>query len=489
MHRVDGFSAHRWLVPDAARRRQTKENHPQSGLSNALKRYRRAMSKPYACYDALVLKPKTCWMSHKRKISVIGLGYVGLPAAAAFARSAVPVIAYDIDARRIAELSRGHDRTGEVDSADLKAAGLRFSASPKDLGMADFHIVTVPTPIDASKQPNLEPLKSASTAIGSVLKPGDIVVYESTVYPGVTEEVCIPVLEGVSGLRWKTDFNVGYSPERINPGDRERRFENILKIVSADTPQTLDIVDAVYRSVVKGGTHRAPSIRVAEFAKVLENTQRDVNIALINEVALICNRLGVDTQDVLHAAGTKWNFLPFRPGLVGGHCIGVDPFYIAHKAEAVGYHPEVIHSGRRVNDGMGFYVANRVARSIMRGAGTGRPLVTVLGVTFKENVPDIRNTRVVDIVRELADFGIAVQLHDPMADGDLLKAEYGLSLTALGELEPADAVVLAVAHRAYREGGWSLVQPLLKPDSGFVADVPALLDRATTPAGVTLWRL
>jgi UDP-N-acetyl-D-galactosamine dehydrogenase len=428
-------------------------------------------------------------MNHKRKISVIGLGYVGLPAAAAFARSAVPVVGYDIDERRIAELTRGHDRTGEVEPAGLKAAGLRFSASAKDLETADFHIVTVPTPIHASKQPNLEPLKSASTTIGSVLKPGDIVVYESTVYPGVTEEICIPALERASGLRWKTDFNVGYSPERINPGDRERRFDNILKIVSADTPETLEIVDAVYRSVVKAGTHRAPSIRVAEFAKVLENTQRDVNIALINEVALICDRLGVDTQDVLHAAGTKWNFLPFRPGLVGGHCIGVDPFYIAHKAESVGYHPEVIHSGRRVNDGMGVYVANRVARSIMRGARNGRPLVTVLGVTFKENVPDIRNTRVIDIVRELEDFGIGVQLQDPMADGDLLHEEYGLTLTALDALKPADAVVLAVAHRAYRDSGWTLVSGLLQPSGGFVADIPALLDRKSIPVGVTLWRL
>src|SRR5229473_2763398 len=413
-------------------------------------------------------------MSHKRKISVIGLGYVGLPAAAAFARSAVPVVGYDIDERRIAELTRGHDRTGEVESAGLKAAGLRFSASAKDLATADFHVVTVPTPIHASKQPNLEPLKQASATLGGILKPGDIVVYESTVYPGVTEDVCIPVLERSSGLKWRTDFNVGYSPERINPGDRERRFETILKVVSADTPETLEIVDAVYRSAVRAGTHRAPSIRVAEFAKVLENTQRDVNIALINEVALICDRLGVDTQDVLHAAGTKWNFLPFRPGLVGGHCIGVDPFYIAHKAESVGYHPEVIHSGRRVNDGMGVYVANRVARSVMRRAVAGKPVVTVLGVTFKENVPDIRNTRVVDIVRELEDFGITVQLNDPMADGDLLQEEYKLSLTALDKLQPADAVVLAVAHRSYRDPGWALVSKLLKP-GGFVADVPALL--------------
>ncbi|OFW97523.1 MAG: GDP-mannose dehydrogenase [Alphaproteobacteria bacterium RIFCSPHIGHO2_12_FULL_66_14] len=424
-----------------------------------------------------------------RRISVLGLGYVGLPVAAAFGRAGFHVVGFDLDAKRIAELSRGHDRTREVEAEALRAPGLRFTSRPEDLCTADFHIVTVPTPIDASKTPDLKPLKSASAMIGAVLKRGDIVVYESTVYPGVTEDVCIPVLEAASGLKWKADFNVGYSPERINPGDRERRFGNILKIVSADMPETLDVIDITYRSVVQAGTHRAPSIRVAEFAKVLENTQRDVNIALINEIALICDRLGVDTQDVLQAAGTKWNFLPFRPGLVGGHCIGVDPFYIAHKAEEVGYHPHVIQSGRRVNDSMGFYVGNRVARSIMRTAGNGRPLVTLLGVTFKENVPDIRNTRVVDIARELKDFGIAVQLHDPMADGDLLHQEYGLSLTPLDVLRPADAVVLSVAHRSYREGGWDLVRPLLKSAGGFVADIPAVLDRATTPADVILWRL
>jgi len=425
----------------------------------------------------------------KRHISVIGLGYVGLPVATGFGRAGYRVLGFDIDPRRVAELAKGHDRTGEVQAADLTAPGLRFSSQSGDLAAADFHIVTVPTPIDASKQPDLAPLKGASATIGRTLKRGDIVVYESTVYPGVTEEICIPMLEKASGLKWKTDFNVGYSPERINPGDKERRFDNILKIVSADTPETLDIIDATYRSVVSAGTHRAASIRIAEFAKVLENTQRDVNIALINEVALICDRLGVDTRDVLEAAGTKWNFLPFRPGLVGGHCIGVDPFYIAHKAEEVGYHPHVIHSGRRVNDGMGVYVANRVARSIMRSTRNGRPTVTVLGVTFKENVPDIRNTRVIDIVRELEDFGITVQLHDPMADSDLLHEEYGRALTSLDQLKPADAVVLAVAHRVYRDGGWNLVQPLLKPSGGFVADVPALLDRSATPSGVTLWRL
>ncbi len=426
----------------------------------------------------------------KRHISVIGLGYVGLPVAAGFGRAGYQVLGFDVDSRRIAELSRGHDRTGEVEPALLKAPGLSYSSDPRTLAAGDFHIVTVPTPIDASKQPDLTPLKGASETIGRVLKRGDIVVYESTVYPGVTEDVCIPVLERSSGLKWKIDFNVGYSPERINPGDKERRFDNILKIVSADTPETLDIVDATYRDVVTAGTHRAGSIKVAEFAKVLENTQRDINIALINEVALISDRLGIDTRDVLDAAGTKWNFLPFKPGLVGGHCIGVDPFYIAHKAEEVGYHPHVIHSGRRVNDSMGVHVANRVVRSVMRNSRNGRPIVTVLGVTFKENVPDIRNTRVVDIVRELEDFGITVQLHDPMADGGLLHEEYDLALTPLDALQPADAVVLAVAHRLYREGGWPLVKPLLKPAGGrFVADVTGLLDRATTPQGVTLWRL
>jgi UDP-N-acetyl-D-galactosamine dehydrogenase len=423
-----------------------------------------------------------------RRVSVIGLGYVGLPVATAFASKGTAVVAFDIDGRRVAELSRGHDRTGEVPKAELCSPKLSFTTRTADLRAADFHIVTVPTPIDASKQPDLGPLRAASGTIAAALKKGDIVVYESTVYPGVTEDVCVPVLEQASGLKWKSDFNVGYSPERINPGDKERRFNNILKIVSGDSPETLEIIDSVYSSVVESGTHRAPSIRIAEFAKVLENTQRDVNIALINEIALICDRLGIDTQDVLKAAGTKWNFLSFRPGLVGGHCIGVDPFYIAHKAEAVGYHPHVIHSGRRVNDGMGIYVANRVARSIMRRSTNNRPVVTVLGVTFKENVPDIRNTRVVDIVRELEDFGITVQLHDPEADADLLREEYGLTLKQLEEMEPADAIVVAVAHRKYREGGWSLVEGLAKPGA-FVADVPALLDRSKVPQGVTLWRL
>ncbi|MBS0547618.1 MAG: nucleotide sugar dehydrogenase [Proteobacteria bacterium] len=424
-----------------------------------------------------------------RRISVMGLGYVGLPVATTFARAGHQVVAFDIDLRRISELREGHDRTGEVSARALTAPGLKFTSDARDLAAADFHIVTVPTPIDASKQPDLEPLRQASIALGGVLKKGDIVVYESTVYPGVTEDVCAPILEKISGLRWRTDFNVGYSPERINPGDKERRFDNILKIVSADTPQALDIIDEVYRSVVTAGTHHASSIKIAEFAKVLENTQRDVNIALINEIALICDRLAIDTQDVLAAAGTKWNFLPFRPGLVGGHCIGVDPFYIAHKAEEIGYHPHVIHSGRRVNDGMGVHVANRVARSLMQRPGAGQPVVTILGVTFKENVPDIRNTRVIDIVRELENYGVTVQLHDPQADRDLLKESYGLVLTELEQLKPADAVIVAVAHEPYRKGGWTLLTPLLKPAWGFVADVPGLLDRKHVPPGITLWRL
>jgi UDP-N-acetyl-D-galactosamine dehydrogenase len=426
---------------------------------------------------------------NKRRISVVGMGYVGLPVAATFARSGAEVVGFDIDRRRVEELSRGHDRTGEVDLLKQSLRGLYFTSAPKDLALADFHIVTVPTPIDASKRPNLAPLRQASRTVGQALKTGDIVVYESTVYPGVTEEVCIPLLEEASRLKWKIDFNVGYSPERINPGDKDRRFDNIVKIVAADSPETLDIVDAVYKSAVTAGTHRAPSIRVAEFAKVLENTQRDINIALINEVALISDRLGIDTRDVLAAAGTKWNFLPFKPGLVGGHCIGVDPYYIAHKAEQMGYHPHVIRSGRRVNDSMGVYVANRVARSIVRRNGNGRAVVTVLGVTFKEDVPDIRNTRVVDIVRELEDFGISVQLYDPVADADLLKEEYALSLTPLDRLKPSDAVVIAVAHQSFRVGGWQFVGSLLKSSRGFVADVPALLDRSGKPKDVALWRM
>ena len=428
-------------------------------------------------------------MGHNRRISVIGLGYVGLPVAAAFARSGVPTVGFDISAARVAELKAGHDRTNEVAAADLTLPGLSFTTDPADLRTADFHIVTVPTPTDASNRPDLSPLHKASQTVGRQLKKGDIVVYESTVYPGVTESECVPILERESGLSWQTDFSVAYSPERINPGDRQRRFETILKVVSADTPATLDVVDAVYSSVVTAGTYRAASIKVAEAAKAVENTQRDLNIALINELALIFDRLEIDTRDVLEAAGTKWNFLPFRPGLVGGHCIGVDPFYLTHVAESVGYNSRVILAGRRVNDGMGLYVANRVVRNLMRRGWNGRPVVTVLGFTFKENVPDVRNTRVADIVRELRNFGILAQVNDPEADAAEVHHEYGFELRSLDAMAPADAVVLAVAHKSYVDAGWGLMRRLLKNESGFVADVQGVLDRNTRPGGITLWRL
>ncbi len=428
-------------------------------------------------------------MKHNRRISVIGLGYVGLPVAAAFARTGVPTVGFDISDARVRELKAGHDRTNEVDADDLKSPSLLFTTDPADLKDADFHIVTVPTPTDSSNRPNLAPLHTASQAVGRQLKKGDIVVYESTVYPGVTEAECVPILERESGLAWKSGFNVAYSPERINPGDRQRRFETILKVISADTPATLDVVDAVYGSVVTAGTYRAASIKVAEAAKAVENTQRDLNIALINELALIFDRLDIDTRDVLEAAGTKWNFLPFRPGLVGGHCIGVDPFYLTHLAESVGYNSRVILAGRRVNDGMGLYVANRVVRNLMRRGWNGRPVVTVLGFTFKENVPDVRNTRVADIVRELRNFGIAAQVHDPQADAAEVQGEYGLELKTLDAMAPADAVVLAVAHKPYVEAGWGLMRRLLKNESGFVADVQGVLDRNTRPPDITLWRL
>ncbi|HJQ59780.1 MAG TPA: nucleotide sugar dehydrogenase [Vineibacter sp.] len=428
-------------------------------------------------------------MGHNRRVSVIGLGYVGLPVAVAFARAGVPTVGFDISEARVNELKAGRDRTNEVDAADLTSPALRLTTDPAALKDADFHIVTVPTPTDSSNRPDLSPLRAASATIGRQLKKGDIVVYESTVYPGVTEGECVPVLERESGLTCKSDFNVAYSPERINPGDRQRRFETILKVISADTPATLDIVDAVYRGVVRAGTYRAASIKVAEAAKAVENTQRDLNIALINELALIFDRLDIDTRDVLAAAGTKWNFLPFRPGLVGGHCIGVDPFYLTHVAESVGYNSRVILAGRRVNDSMGLYVANRIVRNLMRRGWNGRPVVTVLGFTFKENVPDVRNTRVADVVTELRNFGIAAQVHDPLADPTEVRDVYGFELRGLDAVAPADAVVLAVPHAPYVDEGWGLVRRLLKNGSGFVADVPGALDRATRPADITLWRL
>ncbi|MHB2168643.1 nucleotide sugar dehydrogenase [Alsobacter sp. R-9] len=427
-------------------------------------------------------------MSHGRRIAIIGLGYVGLPVAVAFAEAGLPVIGFDIDRSRIDELTAGRDRTREVEPDRLSSPHLRFTDRPDVLREADFFIVTVPTPIDEARRPDLGAVLKASETVGRALKKGDIVVYESTVYPGATEEDCVPVLERVSGLACGRDFTVGYSPERINPGDLQHRFETILKVVSGQDAATLETVAAVYGSVVKAGIHKAPSIKVAEAAKVIENTQRDLNIAFMNELSIIFRRLGIDTGDVLAAARTKWNFLPFTPGLVGGHCIGVDPYYLTHRAEMAGYHPEVILAGRRVNDGMGALIARECVRLLL-SSGRAQPTVTVLGLTFKENVPDTRNSKVVDIVSELQSFGVTVQVHDPLADPAEAKHEYGLTLTAEADLGPADAVILAVSHVDYASGGWNLVRHRLRDGKGVVMDVKGVLDRANVPFGVTLWRL
>jgi len=419
---------------------------------------------------------------------VIGLGYVGLPVAVAFARSGAPVIGYDVSGERVAELREGCERTGEVDPADLRHASLRLTCDPAELVAADFFIVSVPTPIDTALRPDLTALLAASDMVGRALRPGAIVVYESTVYPGATEEACVPVLERSSGLRVSSDFAVGYSPERINPGDRQHRFESIRKVVAGQDEATLDIIANVYASVVPAGVHRAPSIKVAEAAKVIENTQRDLNIAFMNELSGILHELGIDTGDVLAAAQTKWNFLPFTPGLVGGHCIGVDPYYLTYRAERAGYHPRVILAGRQINDGVGQRVARECLRLLKRG-GQLAQRVTVLGLTFKENVPDIRNSKVVDIVRELQSSGIVVQVHDPLATAADANKEYGIALLSEAELAPADAVILAVAHDAYRAAGWSLVSRLLPDGRGVVVDVKSQLDRTATPDGVILWRM
>ncbi|HET7847660.1 MAG TPA: nucleotide sugar dehydrogenase [Pseudolabrys sp.] len=427
-------------------------------------------------------------MAHNRTLAVIGLGYVGLPVAVAFARSGARVIAFDIDRHRVEELRARKDRTREVDAGELGLPGLNFACEPSALAEADFHIVTVPTPIDAANRPDLRAMLAASRTVGGVLKKGDIVVYESTVYPGAVEEDCAPVLEQVSGLKAGRDFTVAYSPERINPGDRTHRFETIKKVVAAQDAKTLEIVAAVYGSVVTAGIHRAPSIKVAEAAKVIENTQRDLNIAFMNELSAIFHKLGIDTGDVLAAAATKWNFLNFQPGLVGGHCIGVDPFYLTYRAEKAGYHPGIILAGRRINDEMGRWIAQECVRGLM-ARGCVKPLVTILGMTFKEDVPDIRNSRVVDIVRELDRFGVRTQVHDPLASAEETKREYGLSLTALEALHPGDAVVFAVAHKSYVAAGWDLMTRLLKNQQGAVLDVKSKLDRSKQPEGIELWRL
>lgn len=385
------------------------------------------------------------------RIAVIGLGYVGLPLAVEFGKTR-PVIGFDIKADRISALQNGVDSTREVDAADLREArNLRFTSDPDELRGCNTFIITVPTPIRADKRPDLGPLISASRTIGPLLKAGDVVIYESTVYPGATEEDCVPVLERASGLRFNRDFHVGYSPERINPGDKAHRLPSIIKVTSGSTPDAADFVDSLYASIITAGTHKAPSIRVAEAAKVIENTQRDLNIALINELAIIFNRMKIDTQAVLNAAGTKWNFLPFRPGLVGGHCIGVDPYYLTYKAEAIGYHPQIILAGRRLNDSMGAYVASQLVKEMLRRrihVSGARALV--MGLTFKENCPDLRNTRVVDVIRELEEYGVLVDIHDPWADPGEAEAEYGLKLLSEVPTGAYDGIIIAVAHSEFQ---------------------------------------
>ncbi|MGE0023880.1 MAG: nucleotide sugar dehydrogenase [Hyphomicrobium sp.] len=425
----------------------------------------------------------------RRRIAVVGLGYVGLPVAVAFAKAGFEVAGFDVDRSRVEELNRGYDRTRECTSEELSAAGLTATADPAVLAASDYYIVTVPTPIDDANRPDLSALIKASATVGSVLKKGDIVVYESTVYPGATEDDCVPVLERESGLKLGTDFGVGYSPERINPGDLEHRFETIKKVVSGSDPVTAGIVADTYGAVVRAGIYRASSIRVAEAAKVIENTQRDINIGFINELSAIFNRFGIDTNDVLDAASTKWNFLNFRPGLVGGHCIGVDPYYLTFQAERHGHHAEVILSGRRVNDGMGTRIARECIKMLLRqGHGGDKLRVTVLGLTFKEDVPDTRNSKVVDIVRELKSVGIDVQVHDPVADADAAQHEYGIALKGLHELEPADAMIFAVKHKAFLDDPIALARKLLAPGCKIIVDVKCVLDRTSLPPDYVLWR-
>lgn len=399
-----------------------------------------------------------------RTIAVIGLGYVGLPLAVEFGKKR-RVIGFDINTARIDELKAGHDRTQEVELAELvNAQHLRYTDQPDDLAEAQVYILTVPTPIDEQKRPDLTPMIRASETVAKVLKEGDIVIFESTVYPGATEEVCVPALERGSGMRFNDDFFCGYSPERINPGDKDHRLTSIIKVTSGSTPEVADAVDALYASIITAGTWKAESIRVAEAAKVIENTQRDLNIALINELAIIFSRMGLDTEAVLKAAGTKWNFLPFRPGLVGGHCIGVDPYYLTYKAETLGYHPQVILAGRRINDGMGAFVAGQLVKSMLkRRIQVDGARVLVLGLSFKENCPDLRNTRVVDVMSELREFGITVDVYDPWADPEEARHEYGIDLTAKPALGAYDGLVIAVAHDEFRTMGAANIRALGRP--------------------------
>lgn len=409
-----------------------------------------------------------------KKISVIGLGYVGLPLAVEFGKKR-SVVGFDINKSRIDELKNGIDRTLEVERTELKSASnLEFSSNMDDLRFADIHIITVPTPIDRAKSPDLKPLQSASKTIGSVIKKGDIVIYESTVYPGCTEEECVPILEKESGLKYNVDFFCGYSPERINPGDKVHRLPSIKKVTSGSTPEIADEIDELYKSIITAGTHKATSLRVAEAAKVIENSQRDLNIAFVNELAVIFDRLGIDTSEVLRAAGTKWNFLPFKPGLVGGHCIGVDPYYLTYKAESVGYHPEVILAGRRINDNMGVYICNQIIKLMVdKGIPIKGSKALVMGITFKEDCPDIRNSKVIDVINELKSFGLKVHVYDEQADKDEVKEEYNINL--LDELnESYDCVVLAVSHKEFL----SMNLDKIRNNNSVVYDVKGILDKS-----------
>lgn len=425
-----------------------------------------------------------------KRIAVVGLGYVGLPVAVAFGKVHA-VVGFDIKAARIAELKAGRDSTEEVLPEELVQASILFTDQVSDLKDCDFFIVAVPTPVDSGNKPDLSPLIGASKSVGKALKRGDIVVYESTVYPGATEEDCIPVLEEVSGLKFGVDFTVGYSPERINPGDREHTFTKIKKIVSGSDAATLDAIAEVYGSVVIAGVHRASNIKVAEAAKVIENTQRDLNIALMNELAVVFKRMGIDTHEVLEAAGSKWNFMPFRPGLVGGHCIGVDPYYLTHKAEKLGYIPQVILAGRRINDNMGRFVArNAIKEMVRQGIDVGKARIGILGITFKENCPDIRNSKVVDIVRELQDYGVEVVVTDPHASPEEVYEEYGIRMGEVDSAHPVDTLIIAVAHREFRAMSPETLRAMTRGPKPVVIDVKCVQPAATLrAAGFVVWRL
>jgi UDP-N-acetyl-D-glucosamine/UDP-N-acetyl-D-galactosamine dehydrogenase len=425
-----------------------------------------------------------------RKIGVVGLGYVGLPVAIAFARKFPDVVGFDVNAKKVNDLRHGCDVTGEVNPDELSSTSLRITCDSNDLRDVNFYIVAVPTPIDKANCPDLSAVVGASETVGKVLCPGDVVVYESTVYPGVTEEVCGPVLAAASGLKQGVDFKLGYSPERINPGDKIHRLESIVKVVSGEDEATADIVAAVYGAIVDAGVFRAASIKVAEAAKVIENTQRDLNIALMNELAIIFDKMGIRTKDVLAAAGTKWNFLPFTPGLVGGHCIGVDPFYLTHKAEEIGYNPQVILAGRRINDGMGKFIAEQTVKHLAKeGKAIFNARVGIFGLTFKENVPDLRNSKVPDILAELREFGINALIHDPMADREAAMEEYSVELDDFAKMEDLDAVILTVAHREYVDQGLSGFVKKLKDGKGVIIDVKSVFDARDILTGVRYWSL